>query len=101
MDHYSGFLLLQMKNPQDARFFTNRALCNMKLKRWSDVLDDCRLAMEIDRSSVKSYFFLGIAQLEQELYDEAIINLKKGKLKDRLDWKANSQRETYLFFLFI
>ncbi|XP_071813879.1 E3 ubiquitin-protein ligase CHIP-like [Apostichopus japonicus] len=66
-----------MKNPQDARFFTNRALCNMKLKRWSDVLDDCRLAMEIDRSSVKSYFFLGIAQLEQELYDEAIINLKK------------------------
>lgn len=52
----------------------------MKLKKWSVVIDDCRHAMEIDRSSVKSYFFLGIAQLEQELYDEAIVNLRKGNL---------------------
>ncbi|KAJ8037055.1 STIP1-likey and U box-containing protein 1 [Holothuria leucospilota] len=66
-----------MKNPQDAKFFTNRALCNMKLKKWTDVADDCRHAIEIDRSSVKGYFFLGIAQLEQELYDEAILNLRK------------------------
>lgn len=50
----------------------------MKLKKWSDVADDCRHAIEIDRSSVKGYFFLGIAQLEQELYDESILNLRKG-----------------------
>lgn len=65
------------KNPSDPKYFTNRALCKLRLRRWDDVCQDCRHALDLDGINVKAYFFLGQAQLEQELYDESITSLKK------------------------
>ena len=59
-------------------YYTNRALCHLKLKQWQSALQDCRLALEVDSSLVKAHFFAGQAQLELKMYDEAIMSLMQG-----------------------
>lgn len=66
-----------IKNPTVPTYFTNRALCNLKLKKWSQAVSDCRRAIELDINLVKAHFFLGQALLEQESYDEALASLKR------------------------
>ncbi|KAK2571952.1 E3 ubiquitin-protein ligase CHIP [Acropora cervicornis] len=65
------------KNPTIPTFFTNRALCHLKLKKWTQAVSDCRRAIELDTNLVKAHFFLGQALLEQESYDEALASLKR------------------------
>lgn len=76
--NYDCILFLQIKNPTQALYFTNRALCHLKLKRWESSCQDCRRALDIDACSVKGHFFLGLALLELELYDEAVKHLQRG-----------------------
>lgn len=64
------------KNPSDPKYFTNRALCQLKLRHWENGAEDCRHALELDPSSIKAHFFLGHAQVEEEKYDEAIVSFK-------------------------
>lgn len=66
-----------IKNPEQALYFTNRALCNLKLKRWDSSCQDCRRALDLDPSLVKGHFFLGLALLELEFYDEAVKHLQR------------------------
>ncbi|XP_032671726.1 E3 ubiquitin-protein ligase CHIP [Odontomachus brunneus] len=66
-----------IKNPDQALYFTNRALCHLKLKRWESVCQDCRRALDIDPCLMKGHFFLGLALLELELYDEAVKHLQR------------------------
>lgn len=61
-------------------YFTNRALCHLKLKRWDSSCQDCRRALDMDSTLVKGHFFLGQALLEMENYDEAIKHLQRGGL---------------------
>lgn len=61
----------------NAVFFTNRALCNIKLQKWQKVVEDCKTALEHDSQSVKGHFFLGHANSELENYDDAISQLQK------------------------
>ena len=70
--------VFQVKNPTVPTFFTNRALCHLKLKKWTQAISDCRRAIELDTNLVKAHFFLGQALLEQESYDEALASLKRG-----------------------
>lgn len=70
---------LQIKNPTNATYFTNRALCYLKLKRWEQSCQDCRRALDMDQNLVKGHFFLGQSLLELEFYDEAIKHLQRGK----------------------
>lgn len=79
-----------MKNPGQALYYTNRALCHLKLKRWESVCKDCRWALDIDPCLMKGHFFLGLALLELDLFDEAVKYLQRGKYN-----------ETYLLFLAI
>ena len=72
------FFFFQVKNPTVPTFFTNRALCHLKLKKWTQAISDCRRAIELDTNLVKAHFFLGQALLEQESYDEALASLKRG-----------------------
>ena len=72
------YLFFQVKNPTVPTFFTNRALCHLKLKKWTQAISDCRRAIELDTNLVKAHFFLGQALLEQESYDEALASLKRG-----------------------
>ncbi|XP_012244285.1 E3 ubiquitin-protein ligase CHIP [Bombus vosnesenskii] len=66
-----------IKNPTQALYFTNRALCNLKLKRWESSCLDCRRALDIDPCLVKGHFFLGLALLQMELFDEAVKHLQR------------------------
>lgn len=65
------------KSPNNAVFFTNRALCHIKLNRWQKAIDDCKIGLEHDPQSVKAFFFLGHSYGELHNYDEAIIQLHK------------------------
>ncbi|XP_015920351.1 E3 ubiquitin-protein ligase CHIP [Parasteatoda tepidariorum] len=71
---YSKAIIL---NPQIPTYFTNRALCHLKLHQWDHACQDCRSALELDCASVKGNFFYGQALLELESYDEAIKYLQR------------------------
>lgn len=73
----TSFSTLQIKNPQNPTYFTNRALCYLKLKKWESSCQDCRRALDIDKNLVKGHFFLGQSLMELELYDEAIKHLQR------------------------
>lgn len=65
------------------QYYTNRALCSLKLARWDAVIQDCKIALELDNSWVKAHFFLGQALMEKECYEEAIKHLQRGRLSER------------------
>ncbi|KAG0504046.1 hypothetical protein HPP92_004118 [Vanilla planifolia] len=44
---------------------------------WSRVEEDCRRAIELDKSSVKAHYMLGVALLEMEDYSEGTKELEK------------------------
>uniref|UniRef100_A0A3P8S8V4 E3 ubiquitin-protein ligase CHIP n=1 Tax=Amphiprion percula TaxID=161767 RepID=A0A3P8S8V4_AMPPE len=64
-------------SPSVPAFYTNRALCYVKLQQHDKALTDCRNALELDSQSVKAHFFMGQCHLEMENYDEAIGNLQR------------------------
>lgn len=66
-----------IKNPTIPTFFTNRALCYVKLQQWEMAIQDCRRALDMDSSSVKGHFFMGQALLELENFDDAIKYLQR------------------------
>ncbi|KAJ6649258.1 E3 ubiquitin-protein ligase CHIP, partial [Pseudolycoriella hygida] len=66
-----------IKNPAKPTYFTNRALCHLKMKRWDLACQDCRKALDLDQTLVKGHFFLGQSLLELESYDEAIKHLQR------------------------
>lgn len=65
------------RNTSVAVYYTNRALCYVKLQQYDKALADCKHALELDSQSVKAHFFLGQCQLELENYEEAIGNLQR------------------------
>ncbi|ERE68678.1 Rho GTPase 2 [Cricetulus griseus] len=69
--------VVMTRNPLVAVYYTNRALCYLKMQQPEQALADCRRALELDGQSVKAHFFLGQCQLEMESYDEAIANLQR------------------------
>ncbi|GIY82388.1 STIP1 homology and U box-containing protein 1 [Caerostris darwini] len=71
---YSKAIIL---NPQIPQYFTNRALCYIKLHQWEPANQDCKRALELDSTSVKGHFFCGQALLELENYDDAIKYLQR------------------------
>ncbi|KAG1670719.1 STIP1 y and U box-containing protein 1 [Nymphon striatum] len=70
-------LLSANKNDSNHTFFTNRALCYLKLKKYELVCNDCRHAIQMEPTSVKGHFFLGTALSELNQFDEAIISLER------------------------
>ncbi|XP_011494322.1 PREDICTED: E3 ubiquitin-protein ligase CHIP [Ceratosolen solmsi marchali] len=66
-----------IKNPNQAPYFTNRALVYLKLKRWESSCQDCRRALDLDPCFIKGHFFLGLALQGLELFDEAIKHFQR------------------------
>lgn len=66
-----------LKSAQVPTFFTNRALCYLKMKQWELAIQDCKHALELDYNLVKGHFFQGQALLEMKSYDESISSLMK------------------------
>lgn len=78
VNYFFFIFFFQIKNPTVPSYFTNRALCHLKMKRWDASCQDCRRALDMDSALVKGHFFLGQALLEMENYDEAIKHLQRG-----------------------
>ncbi|KGN58379.1 E3 ubiquitin-protein ligase CHIP isoform X1 [Cucumis sativus] len=58
-------------------YLTNRALCHRKRNDWNKVEEDCRRAIQLDSSSVKAHYMLGLALLQNKEYPEGIKHLEK------------------------
>uniref|UniRef100_A0A914GZ14 E3 ubiquitin-protein ligase CHIP n=1 Tax=Globodera rostochiensis TaxID=31243 RepID=A0A914GZ14_GLORO len=69
LSHYTRAII---KNPNDPTYFTNRALCNLNLKKWESAAEDCRKALDMDRKNVKANYYLGKVYVHQKQFDEAI-----------------------------
>ncbi|KAE8712898.1 E3 ubiquitin-protein ligase CHIP [Hibiscus syriacus] len=58
-------------------YWTNRALCHRKRNDWLKVEEDCRRAIQLDHSSVKAHYMLGLALLKKKELDEGVKELLK------------------------
>lgn len=58
-------------------YWTNRALCHRRRNEWGNVEDDCKKALELDNSSVKAHYMLGLALLQRKEYADAVKELEK------------------------
>ncbi|KAL0917687.1 hypothetical protein M5K25_012767 [Dendrobium thyrsiflorum] len=63
--------------PDVAVYWSNRALCYFKRKDWERVEQDCRKVIELDGSSVKARYMLGLALSEREDFAGGIKELEK------------------------
>ncbi|CAK7349414.1 unnamed protein product [Dovyalis caffra] len=86
-------------------YWTNRALCHRKRNNWTKVEEDCRKAIQLDHTSVKSsrrkagvfmfnmihsvqfqghlvkaHYMLGLALLQKQEYSDGVKELEKHKL---------------------
>ncbi|XP_050299193.1 E3 ubiquitin-protein ligase CHIP [Anthonomus grandis grandis] len=66
-----------IKNPDVAHYFTNRALCYLKLLKWDNACIDCRRALDMEPNIIKGHFFLGQALCEIGNLDESIKHLQR------------------------
>jgi len=76
-DAISCYTKAIVKNPSTSTYYTNRALCYLKMKKWPLAIQDCQHALDLDTKSVKGHFFLAHGYLENSLYDEAIANYQQ------------------------
>ncbi|XP_021749635.1 E3 ubiquitin-protein ligase CHIP-like [Chenopodium quinoa] len=58
-------------------YWTNRALCHMKKNNWDRVMEDCRRAVQLDNSSVKAHYMLGLALIRKQDYSDGVKELEK------------------------
>ncbi|XP_022771550.1 E3 ubiquitin-protein ligase CHIP-like isoform X3 [Durio zibethinus] len=58
-------------------YWTNRAICHRRRNDWLKVEEDCRRAIQIDYSSVKAHYMLGLALLQKQELDEGVKELQK------------------------
>lgn len=72
--HYSKAI---SKNPLIAIFFSNRALCHLKLQQFNQASQDCRRALELDPNLIKAHFFLGQALAELNNFDDSLKHLQR------------------------
>ena len=60
------------KDPDNAKLFTNRAICRIRLQAWQNCMDDCMRAIGIDDSSMKAWYYLAQAQINLHHPNEAL-----------------------------
>ncbi|KAG9307653.1 hypothetical protein G9A89_023218 [Geosiphon pyriformis] len=73
IEHYGLAMELDSK---DAVFPVNRAMAEIKLKRWVEAEQDCTLGLQLDPDHVKALWRRGIARREQRNFIEAEQDLK-------------------------
>ncbi|XP_072992320.1 E3 ubiquitin-protein ligase CHIP-like isoform X1 [Typha latifolia] len=74
IDAYTEAIVL---SPNVPVYWTNRALCYKKRNEWKKVEDDCRMALQLDKFSVKAHYMLGLALLDRQEFAEGIKELEK------------------------
>ncbi|XP_076935240.1 E3 ubiquitin-protein ligase CHIP-like [Bidens hawaiensis] len=72
-------------------YYSNRAVCFRKLSEWTRVEQDSKKAVELDQSSVKGHFMLGLALLQREKNDQGIKELERA-----LDLGRGANPQSYM-----
>ncbi|RGB43637.1 hypothetical protein C1646_612681, partial [Rhizophagus diaphanus] len=78
-------------NPRNVVYYTNRALCYLRLKKYDNVISDCKTAISIDANSVKGHYMLGQALTEKADFDLAISHLQTAydlAIKDKVTFSG-------------
>ncbi|CAF0855024.1 unnamed protein product [Rotaria sordida] len=75
-----------------------RAQCALKLKRYTDALNDSNNAIELDEKNMKAYLRKGTALYNQDLKEEALKTFVRGLEIDSADdqlkvWKEKCEKE--------
>ncbi|KAK1437394.1 hypothetical protein QVD17_03185 [Tagetes erecta] len=74
IDAYTEAITL---SPNVSVYWTNRAVCYRKRNDWTRVEEDSRKAVELDHTSVKGHYMLGLALVQREKYAEGIKELQR------------------------
>ncbi|KAI7749703.1 hypothetical protein M8C21_031737 [Ambrosia artemisiifolia] len=74
IDAYTEAITL---SPNVSVYWTNRAVCYRKRNDWTRVEEDSRKAVELDHSSVKGHFMLGLALIQREKPTQGIKELER------------------------
>ncbi|XP_058196639.1 E3 ubiquitin-protein ligase CHIP isoform X1 [Rhododendron vialii] len=72
-------------------YWTNRALCHRKRNDWTKVEEDCRRAIQLDHSSFKAHYMLGLALQRRHEYAEGIKELERA-----LDLGRGANPQSYI-----
>uniref|UniRef100_A0AAV1TEX3 E3 ubiquitin-protein ligase CHIP n=1 Tax=Peronospora matthiolae TaxID=2874970 RepID=A0AAV1TEX3_9STRA len=70
--------------PGRSIYYSNRALCHLKLEKWSHCRDDCQLALKFDALNAKASYMLGTSYMQLLDFDmgvEALIKALKSAKK--------------------
>ncbi|KAK9322853.1 hypothetical protein V1517DRAFT_259409 [Lipomyces orientalis] len=81
---YTKAIIQDASNPA---YFTNRALCRLRLHLYEEALADCQKALELTSDSMKAHFYKGQALLALDRPNEA---LRSCKLAYELSLKQKS-----------
>uniref|UniRef100_A0A8C1IBI1 E3 ubiquitin-protein ligase CHIP n=1 Tax=Cyprinus carpio TaxID=7962 RepID=A0A8C1IBI1_CYPCA len=73
------------RNPSVAVYYTNRALCYVKLQQYDKALADCKHALELDSQSVKDKYLMDM----DELFSQVDEKRKKREIPDYLCGKIS------------
>jgi len=71
------FLMPSASSQEKAILHANRAACWQRLGRWEDVIEDCKVAIELDPSYLKAYCRRSAAYEAQNKWHDALEDLKK------------------------
>ncbi|KAI8523313.1 hypothetical protein RHMOL_Rhmol13G0063700 [Rhododendron molle] len=72
-------------------YWTNRALCHRRRNDWTKVEEDCRRAIQLDHSSFKAHYMLGLALQQRHEYAEGIKELERA-----LDLGRGANPQSYI-----
>ncbi|KAI1301213.1 E3 ubiquitin-protein ligase CHIP [Halotydeus destructor] len=78
-DAISCYSLAIQRNPTVPTFFTNRALCYLKMQLWEKSVQDCRRALDNEPNLIKGHFFMGQGLIELGLFDDAMKHLQRAQ----------------------
>lgn len=63
--------------PRVSTYYTNRAMCHKRQADWQNCALDCSSALEIDETSIKGHYLMGVALDAGHDFAEAITHLTK------------------------
>jgi len=85
-------------DPAEAVYYTNRAMCHRRKASWEAVVADCTTALQLDDTSIKGHYLLGVALDSEGHHERAASHLLRALdlCKERtVSYKEDIQRAMY------
>ena len=86
-------------DPDEAVYYTNRAMCHRKRQEWDAVVADCQTALLLEETSIKGHYLLGLALDGQGDHQGAAHHLQRALdlCKERtVSYKEDIRRAFYV-----